>query len=366
MEEWRGYGLGLRWGRVGKGGVEEEWKSRGVMVNGRRFPARFSPKNMVEVGELVKGGYGVGLGEEGWRRVEKRKNGRVERMWWRGYGGRTKLKVHNIPLSDDYVIYAALYSLPPEFSQIKIAYNTQEETWSINSLISKCVAEEEKLKKEKSESAYLVSGSKFHSKKGKEKSKNSNSLAAKKDETFKKSGNKNNTGDGGGDISRERVDRLIKDQVLPSLDYSDMGTCIDCARTLTDLELLWMGVDIVSSTSIFMELLKFWSIKIDKFEFVEEYALDKAGYLVILITRESEGIRIRHMLLKKFWTQLEGVIINTSESHSTISIPWLDDVDGYVGISQILTMRTLIIQLVFVGLIALMGSTLPAATDCSL
>ncbi|KAF7811711.1 Retrovirus-related Pol polyprotein from transposon TNT 1-94 [Senna tora] len=33
-----------------------------------------------------------------------------------------------------------------------------------------------------------------------------------------------------GHISRERVDRLIKDQVLPSLDYSDMGTCIDCAK----------------------------------------------------------------------------------------------------------------------------------------
>ncbi|KAF7824088.1 Retrovirus-related Pol polyprotein from transposon TNT 1-94 [Senna tora] len=180
----------------------------------------------------------------------------------------------------------------------------------------------------------------FHSKKGKEKSKNSknsNALAAKKDETFKKSGNKNNTVDGGGPkgnssnltcyfckrkghkkaeyrtykawrnlvsisaldktgycfnfgnnkvgifynsemigecissdglyklcssskneclhvestsakrsnikeqsfllwhkrlghISRERVDRLIKDHVLPSLDYSDMGTCIDCAK----------------------------------------------------------------------------------------------------------------------------------------
>ncbi|KAF7833347.1 Retrovirus-related Pol polyprotein from transposon TNT 1-94 [Senna tora] len=111
---------------------------------------------------------------------------------------KTKLKVHKIPLPDDYVIYAALYSLPPEFSPIKTAYNTQDEAWSINSLISKCVAEEEKLKKEKSESAYLVSRSKFHSKKGKENSKNSNALAAKKDETFKKSGNKNNTGDGGG------------------------------------------------------------------------------------------------------------------------------------------------------------------------
>ncbi|KAF7835589.1 uncharacterized protein G2W53_010448 [Senna tora] len=35
-----------------------------------------------------KGRVEVGKGREGWRRVEKRKNGRVERMWWRGYGGR--------------------------------------------------------------------------------------------------------------------------------------------------------------------------------------------------------------------------------------------------------------------------------------
>ncbi|KAF7843938.1 putative ribonuclease H protein At1g65750 family [Senna tora] len=39
---------------------------------------------------------------------------------------------------------------------------------------------------------------KFSSKKGKDRSKNSNALAAKKDETFKKSGNKHNIGDGGG------------------------------------------------------------------------------------------------------------------------------------------------------------------------
>ena len=35
-----------------------------------------------------------------------------------------KLKNHEIPLPDDYVIYASLYSLPTEFSQIKTAYNT--------------------------------------------------------------------------------------------------------------------------------------------------------------------------------------------------------------------------------------------------
>ncbi|KAF7826299.1 Retrovirus-related Pol polyprotein from transposon TNT 1-94 [Senna tora] len=39
---------------------------------------------------------------------------------------------------------------------------------------------------------------KFSSKKGKDRSKNPNALATKKDETFKKFGNKHNTGDGGG------------------------------------------------------------------------------------------------------------------------------------------------------------------------
>ncbi|KAF7823904.1 Retrovirus-related Pol polyprotein from transposon TNT 1-94 [Senna tora] len=33
-----------------------------------------------------------------------------------------------------------------------------------------------------------------------------------------------------GHISWEMIGRLIKDHVLPSLDYSDMGTCIDCAK----------------------------------------------------------------------------------------------------------------------------------------
>ncbi|KAF7826504.1 Retrovirus-related Pol polyprotein from transposon TNT 1-94 [Senna tora] len=33
-----------------------------------------------------------------------------------------------------------------------------------------------------------------------------------------------------GHISKERVDQLIKDHILPSLDYSDMGTCVDCAK----------------------------------------------------------------------------------------------------------------------------------------
>ncbi|KAF7814721.1 uncharacterized protein G2W53_028690 [Senna tora] len=41
-------------------------------------------------GGRVFGGVGLGWGRVGlrWGRVEKRRNGRVERMWWRGYSGR--------------------------------------------------------------------------------------------------------------------------------------------------------------------------------------------------------------------------------------------------------------------------------------
>ncbi|KAF7844362.1 uncharacterized protein G2W53_001267 [Senna tora] len=56
MEEWRGYG---------------EWK----VISRRKIWWRWAG--------VWRGGVGVGLR---WGRVEKRKNGRVERMWW-GYGG---------------------------------------------------------------------------------------------------------------------------------------------------------------------------------------------------------------------------------------------------------------------------------------
>lgn len=60
----------------------------------------------------------------------------------------SKLKSHEIPINDAFVVYHTLNSLPTDFSQIKTAYIAQNQTWSVNDLISKCVVEEEKLKKE--------------------------------------------------------------------------------------------------------------------------------------------------------------------------------------------------------------------------
>ena len=66
-------------------------------------------------------------------------------------------------------MHLVLISLPTQFSQFKVSYNCQKETWSLNELISHCVQEEERLKQEKIESAHLTSTSKD---KGKKRKKN--------------------------------------------------------------------------------------------------------------------------------------------------------------------------------------------------
>ena len=65
----------------------------------------------------------------------------------------TKLKAHDIPIPDKFIFHQTLNSLTSSLSQIKTAYNTLNQTWGVNDLITKCVAEEEKLKREKNEFA---------------------------------------------------------------------------------------------------------------------------------------------------------------------------------------------------------------------
>ena len=83
----------------------------------------------------------------------------------------TKLKSHSIELNEKFIVEHALNCLPADFTQIKTAHNTIGESWSVNDLITKCVAEEEKLKKEKSEIALLTVHGKPYSGKGKWKNK---------------------------------------------------------------------------------------------------------------------------------------------------------------------------------------------------
>ena len=82
---------------------------------------------------------------------------------------KTKLQALNVSISDAYIVHQALNTLPPDFGIIKTNYNSQDETWSVNDLIARVVAEEEKLKKEKGNLALYVSSS--HKRKNK-KSRN--------------------------------------------------------------------------------------------------------------------------------------------------------------------------------------------------
>ena len=62
-------------------------------------------------------------------------------------GVRDKLKSFEIPIPDRFIINHTLNSLPPKFSQLKTAFNTQNESWTFDELISKCDAEEKKLER---------------------------------------------------------------------------------------------------------------------------------------------------------------------------------------------------------------------------
>ncbi|PON83006.1 hypothetical protein TorRG33x02_212120, partial [Trema orientale] len=71
----------------------------------------------------------------------------------------SKLKALKLELSDDLLVQLVLLSLPPQFSQFKVSYNTQKEKWTLNKLISQCVQEEDTLKRDKTESAHLATTS---------------------------------------------------------------------------------------------------------------------------------------------------------------------------------------------------------------
>lgn len=79
----------------------------------------------------------------------------------------SKLKALKTELPAELLIYFVLNSLPPQLSQLKSSYNTQKEQWSLNELIAYCVQEEERMKQEKTESAYLAYTSKGHGKRKK-------------------------------------------------------------------------------------------------------------------------------------------------------------------------------------------------------
>ena len=100
----------------------------------------------------------------------------------------TRLKALDIPIPNKFIIHQALDTLPFSFNQIKTSYNTLNDSWGVNDLITKCVTKEEKLKREKNESAHLVALGKPNNKKRVEKARKPNFHNHKKSKNFKKSG----------------------------------------------------------------------------------------------------------------------------------------------------------------------------------
>ncbi|XP_075486445.1 uncharacterized protein LOC142526056 [Primulina tabacum] len=69
----------------------------------------------------------------------------------------TRLKAFKLELSEDIVVHLVLISLPAQFNQFKISYNTQKKKWTLNELIAQWVQVEERLKQDMIESAHLAS-----------------------------------------------------------------------------------------------------------------------------------------------------------------------------------------------------------------
>lgn len=60
-----------------------------------------------------------------------------------------QLAALEMPLDDQVLVHMALKSLPPQFDQLNITYNTQKDKWSLNELIAVCVQEDERIRKNK-------------------------------------------------------------------------------------------------------------------------------------------------------------------------------------------------------------------------
>ncbi|KAM1500541.1 hypothetical protein ACFX10_023083 [Malus domestica] len=67
-----------------------------------------------------------------------------------------KLKDLEVPMTDQFLVHMALNSLPSQYDQSKVSYNTQKASWSIDELISMCAQEEVRLKGDKIEVANMI------------------------------------------------------------------------------------------------------------------------------------------------------------------------------------------------------------------
>src|SRR3954468_5502650 len=56
-----------------------------------------------------------------------------------------QLKTLEVEMSESFLLHFILNTLPRQYSQFKVSYNTHKDKWSINKLMAMCVQEEERL-----------------------------------------------------------------------------------------------------------------------------------------------------------------------------------------------------------------------------
>ncbi|XP_076936957.1 uncharacterized protein LOC143604327 [Bidens hawaiensis] len=71
-----------------------------------------------------------------------------------------KLKGLDMEISDGFLVHFIMTSLPAAYEVFKINYKTQKDKWTMSELIAMCVQEEERMKMDKPEVAYLATSSK--------------------------------------------------------------------------------------------------------------------------------------------------------------------------------------------------------------
>lgn len=53
-----------------------------------------------------------------------------------------KLNSMDVNIGEKQLVFMILQTLPQKFSQLKVSYNTQDKTWTVDELIAQCVQEE--------------------------------------------------------------------------------------------------------------------------------------------------------------------------------------------------------------------------------
>ncbi|TQE09984.1 hypothetical protein C1H46_004406 [Malus baccata] len=67
-----------------------------------------------------------------------------------------KLNSMEVNIGEKQLVFMILQALPLKFSQLKVSYNTQDKTWTVDELIAQCVQEENRQKQEKGKEPEIV------------------------------------------------------------------------------------------------------------------------------------------------------------------------------------------------------------------